>query len=112
MSLAARITSPLTIVALAAIGGGLGGVAVSLPWPSPSPSPTDVAQCPWPNCSDHAKKRTPYEGGRRRKSSCCIKTREGVMCWSCAVYDELSQDQIVNHIKYGHDALRPDEMQQ
>jgi hypothetical protein len=100
---------PLTVVALAAICGGIGGIAVSLPWPWPSP--TEVAQCPWPNCSDHGKRRrTPYET-TRRKSSCCIKTRDGVMCWTCADYDELSQDQIISRVKYGHDSLKPDETQ-
>lgn len=101
---------PLAVIALAAICGGIcGAAAVSVP--VPWPALTEIAQCPWPNCSDHNKKRTPYEGGRRRKSSCCIKTRDGVMCWACAQYDDLSKDQIISHIKYGRDALRPDEMQ-
>lgn len=41
-----------------------------------------LANCPWRNCSDHVKKRPgPYE--KPQNGTCCVKTRDGVVCWVC-----------------------------
>lgn len=70
-------------------------------------SPVTVAQSP--DSSTHEKRRpTPYEQPRSNKS-CCIRTRDGTMCWACTVYQSMTSERLANIVRYGSDALRPED---
>lgn len=52
-----------------------------------------LAQCPWPNCSDHSKRRykSPYEHPPRPRS-CCVPVGKGrTECFPC-VTDTLTPE--------------------